>query len=156
MLKILIIEDEAPARKKLISFLDRIVANYVIQKEIETVSETIEYLSAQPELDLIFSDIELRDGNVFDAYNQLAVNVPIIFSTAYDQFWMDAFETNGIEYLLKPYSFARFEKAWTKYMALKQSMTDPQPDIIEKLDAILSKPASTSQILQGVYSGKEQ
>ena len=135
MIRILIIEDESPARKKLKNYLDRSGESIEIVKEIETVKESIEYLSSGPDIDLIFSDIELRDGNVFEAYNKLTVNTPIIFATAYDQFWMNAFETNGIEYLLKPYSFDRFEKAWNKYKALKNKLTENQNDIFKKLDS---------------------
>ena len=77
----------------------------------------------------------MRDGNVFDVYNQIAVNFPIIFVTAYDQFWMNAFETSGIEYLLKPYSYNRFEKAWNKYTSLKNKMEANHNDIFKKLDS---------------------
>jgi len=135
MIKVLIIEDEAPARKKLKNYLDKCGESIEIIREIETVKESIEYLETEPELDIIFSDIELRDGNVFEVYKQLSVSTPIIFATAYDQFWMDAFETNGIEYLLKPYSYARFEKAWNKYKVLKDKLRVQQNEIFKKLDA---------------------
>jgi len=134
MIKVVIIEDEAPARKKLKKHLERIDQSVSIVKEIETVEETKSFFESSCKIDLIFSDIELRDGNVFEAFEQQEVLVPIIFSTAYDQFWMSAFETNGIEYLLKPYSFSRFEKAWNKYILMKNSFTNNQDDIIKKLD----------------------
>ena len=134
MIKVVIIEDEAPARKKLRNFLKKIDETFEIVGEIETLDETLDFFKSSPELDLIFSDIELRDGNVFEIYNQLEIHTPIIFTTAYDQFWMNAFETNGIEYLLKPYSFSRFEKAWNKYASLKSNIINNQPDIIQKLD----------------------
>ncbi|MCT4698899.1 LytR/AlgR family response regulator transcription factor [Tenacibaculum haliotis] len=135
MLKIVIIEDEVPARKKLKNYLDKIEVSYKIVKEIETTKETLSFFETNPDVDLIFSDIELRDGNVFEIYNQIKINAPIIFISAYDTFWMNAFETSGIEYLLKPYSFARFEKAWYKYMSLKNKMEIKQTDIFNKLDA---------------------
>jgi len=135
MIKVVIIEDEAPARKKLKNYLERIGQSVSIVKEIETVDETKAFFESSPKVDLVFSDIELRDGNVFEAYEQQEVRIPIIFSTAYDQFWMNAFETNGIEYLLKPYSFTRFEKAWNKYISMKNSFANNQDDIIKKLDA---------------------
>ncbi|MCT4648219.1 MAG: LytTR family DNA-binding domain-containing protein, partial [Carboxylicivirga sp.] len=107
----------------------------VVVKELETVDDTMAFLQTSPDIDLIFSDIELRDGNVFEVYNQMQVKVPIIFATAYDQFWMNAFETNGIEYLLKPYSYTRFEKAWKKFTLLKGNGEADHSDIIKKLDA---------------------
>jgi len=135
MIKILIIEDEAPARKKLRKQLERIGENILVVKEIETVVDTKAFFESNTEVDLIFSDIELRDGNVFEVYSQFLIESPIIFTTAYNQFWMNAFETNGIEYLLKPYSYSRFEQAWKKYTTLKNKISGKQDDIIKKLDA---------------------
>lgn len=135
MIKVVIIEDEAPARKKLKNYLGKIGESIEIIKEIETVDETQSFFQTSPDVDLIFSDIELRDGNVFDVYNQITIDFPIIFVTAYDQFWMNAFETSGIEYLLKPYSYNRFEKAWNKYTSLKNKMEVNHNDVFKKLDA---------------------
>lgn len=134
MIKVVIIEDEAPARKKLRSYLEKTGEEISVVKEIETVADTLAFFQVSPEIDLIFSDIELRDGNVFEVYNQLTITAPIIFATAYDTFWMNAFETSGIEYLLKPYTFARFEKALQKFDALKKKMTADH-DVFQKLDA---------------------
>jgi len=135
MIKVVIIEDEAPARKKLRKHLERTGESILVVKEIETVTDTRAFFESHSEVDLIFSDIELRDGNVFEIYSQLAIEAPIIFTTAYNQFWMNAFETNGIEYLLKPYSFSRFERAWNKYISLKNNMNGTHEDMIKKLDA---------------------
>ena len=135
MFKIVIIEDEAPARKKLKNYIEKTGENFEIIKEIETVDETQSFFQTYPDVDLIFSDIELRDGNVFDVYNQIKITAPIIFITAYDSFWMNAFETSGIEYLLKPYSYPRFEKAWHKYTFLKNKMEVNHNDVFSKLDA---------------------
>lgn len=134
MFRIVIIEDEAPARKKLISYLNNLNTPYTLLAEIETVDETLAFLNTNAEIDLIFSDIELRDGNVFDVYSSLTITTPIIFTTAYNNFWMNAFETNGIEYLLKPYSFKRFEKAWNKFNNLKESISQNQLAIFKQLD----------------------
>lgn len=134
MIKVVIIEDEAPARKKLKNYIEKIGESIEILKELETVEDSINYFKTAPEVDLIFSDIELRDANVFELYNQATISCPIIFTTAYDQFWMNAFETNGIEYLLKPYSFNRFEKAWNKFIVLKSNKTEEHLDLFKKLD----------------------
>ncbi|TVQ09382.1 MAG: DNA-binding response regulator [Bacteroidetes bacterium] len=120
MIKVLIIEDEIPARKKLKRFLDQLEAPVEVVAEMDTVEGSIGFLENET-VDLIFSDIELLDGNAFEIYNQVSVNCPIIFTTAYDQFWMDAFESNGIEYLLKPFSKERFQKAWNKFLVLRKS-----------------------------------
>ncbi|MBW1296289.1 LytR/AlgR family response regulator transcription factor [Aquimarina litoralis] len=134
MIKIVLIEDESPARKKLKNYLDKLGEPYVVIKEIETVTETLSFFKTLPEVDIIFSDIELRDGNVFEAYDKITMNYPIIFATAYNDFWMNAFETNGIEYLLKPFSYARFEKAWNKYKTLKNKMSTNTNELLGVLD----------------------
>lgn len=122
MYKILIIEDEAPARKKLKRYIEKICNSYDILAELETVVDAKAFLTQVHDLDLIFSDIELRDGSVFEVYNEVSLNCPIIFATAYNEFLMNAFETNGIEYLLKPYSFERFSNAWDKFIRLKGNL----------------------------------
>lgn len=115
MIRILIIEDEIPARKKLKRFIAELDTPTQIKNEIDTVDRSVEFLKNN-QVDLIFSDIELLDGNAFEIYHQVSISCPIIFTTAYDQFWMDAFESNGIAYLLKPFSKDRFQKAWDKFL----------------------------------------
>ncbi len=117
MKRILIIEDEQPARKKLIRFLQELEEETEVVTEIDTVAAGIPFLKTHT-VDLIFSDIELLDGNAFDIYRNVEVTSPIIFTTAYDQFWMSAFENNGIDYLLKPFSKERFRQAWEKFNRL--------------------------------------
>ena len=135
MIKVVILEDEGPARKKLNTFLEKTETAHVVIREIETIHEGLSFFQTSPEIDLILSDIELRDGNVFEIYNQIEITAPIIFITAYDHFWMNAFDTNGIAYLLKPYSFSRFEKALQKYEALKSKLSVTQNDLFQKIDA---------------------
>ncbi len=120
MIKILIIEDEIPARKKLKRFIEELEIETLVVAEIDTVETAINFLQTT-NVDLIFSDIELLDGNVFEVYKEVAVSCPIIFSTAYDNFWMNAFEVNGIDYLLKPFSKERFMKAWDKFILLRNT-----------------------------------
>lgn len=136
MIKVVIIEDEIPARKKLKRFLDEVDNSAQIIAEIGTVSEAIEFLKKENSIDLILSDIELQDGNAFEIYQEVNVSCPIIFTTAYNQFLMDAFESNGIEYLLKPFSLDRFQKAWNKFLLLKK--TDVKnDDLLLKLNQII-------------------
>ncbi len=131
MIKILIIEDEIPARKKLKRFIEELDTPVEIVAEIDTVSSAIDFLMKN-QVDVIFSDIELLDGNAFEIYSKVALTCPIIFTTAYDQFWMNAFESNGIAYLLKPFSRERFQKAWDKY----QWLGHPASDTHNSIDAL--------------------
>lgn len=123
MIKILIIEDEIPARKKLKRFLEELDSTTKVVAEIDNVVSAVAFLK-NTSVDLIFSDIELLDGNAFEIYKEVSISCPIIFTTAYDQFWMDAFETNGIAYLLKPFSKERFQQAWDKFLLFRNSSSD--------------------------------
>jgi len=139
MYKILIIEDEAPARKKLKRFISQACSSYEIVAEIETVIATKKFLSEVQDIDLIFSDIELRDGSVFEVYNDISLHCPIIFATAYNEFLMNAFEANGIEYLLKPYSFERFKNAWDKFIRLRGELSPNYNELIDTLNNLIKK-----------------
>ena len=123
MIKILIIEDEIPARKKLKRFLEELNTAIEVVAEIDTVQKAIDFL-ADTKVDLIISDIELLDGNAFEVYKQIPVACPIIFTTAYDQFLMNAFESSGIDYLLKPFSKERFQKSWNKFLQFRNTASE--------------------------------
>lgn len=133
MIKILLIEDEIPARKKLKRFLEGLDTPTTVIAEIDTVATAVSFLKSNS-VDLIFSDIELLDGNAFEIYQQVSISCPIIFTTAYDQFWMNAFDTNGIAYLLKPFSKERFQKAWDKFLLLKNSENKLMADLTRLIE----------------------
>ncbi|WNI37084.1 LytTR family DNA-binding domain-containing protein [Chryseobacterium sp. SG20098] len=136
MIKVVIIEDEIPARNKLKRFISGLETPIEIVAEIDTVEKAVVFLK-NSSVDLIFSDIELLDGNAFEIYDQVNISCPVIFTTAYDQFWMNAFESNGIEYLLKPFSQSRFQKAWDKFLLLGKTHSEPQ-DVLAKLQQMLN------------------
>lgn len=116
-MNILILEDEQRAGEKLIDAIYSVVTHCKIEWK-RSVIDAIEFLKENPALDIIFSDIQLLDGNVFKVYETIRPNCPIIFCTAYNTFYIDAFKTNGIAYLLKPYTTASFEDAWNKFLLL--------------------------------------
>ena len=116
-LNICVIEDEQQAGEKLISMIKTESPDSSITW-VRSIQEGKKFLSTDHKIDLIFSDIELLDGNVFTLYNEITPECPIIFCTAYNNFYTDAFDTNGIAYLLKPYSKKQFGNAWEKYIKL--------------------------------------
>lgn len=142
MITVLIIEDERPARQRLKRLLADVSTPVKIAAELDTVADSIAFLQ-QHQPDLIFSDIELLDGQAFDIYRQQAPGCPIIFTTAYHQFWMDAFESNGIDYLLKPFSTERFQKAWDKFQLLRNQPSSMQPlaSLLQRLESTLQTKA---------------
>lgn len=119
MIHVILIEDELPARKKLHRFLAELNEPVTVIAESGSVQESAALLRSGLAPDLILSDIELLDGNAFEIFEQVKVTCPVIFTTAYDRYWMNAFETNGIEYLLKPFSSERFRKAWDKFLLFR-------------------------------------
>lgn len=126
-MRVLIIEDETRAAKRLVKLLQDMAPHFEIVKCIETVRESITFLNEQT-VDLIFSDIQLADGLSFEIYKQIQVKCPIIFTTAYDQYAIEAFETNGIDYLLKPIDGNRLKKSLNKFEQL-QSISAPSIDL---------------------------
>ncbi|MFD1551341.1 DNA-binding response regulator [Putridiphycobacter roseus] len=113
-MNVLIIEDESRAAIRLEKLLGMLAPHFKIIAKLETVRESITFLQTT-KVDLIFSDIQLADGLSFEIYSQISVDCPIVFTTAYDQYAIIAFETNGIDYLLKPIAEERLKKAINKF-----------------------------------------
>lgn len=113
-MKVLIIEDEARAASHLERLLTKVAPEMEVVARLESVRDALAFLSRKPDLGLIFSDIQLADGLSFEIYQQVKVNCPIIFTTAWDHYAIEAFNTNGIDYLLKPIEEERLLKAIEK------------------------------------------
>ena len=128
MLNTIIIEDEKSARQSLINALLNIDANVNVVAQLSSVKESIEYFSRAPEADLIFCDVQLEDGLSFEIFSRIEIRTPVIFITGYDQFVMNAFEYNGIDYLLKPVSEDELQKAIIKYRKLEKHFSN-QPSL---------------------------
>jgi len=113
-MRIILLEDEPRAANHLERLLAGIAPGMIIVARIESVRDGVKWLQNNPEPDLIFSDIQLADGLSFDIFKQVAVQCPLIFTTAYDQYAIEAFKTNGIDYLLKPIEEERLRQAVDK------------------------------------------
>ncbi|NUO00551.1 MAG: response regulator transcription factor [Saprospiraceae bacterium] len=117
-MRVFILEDEALAAQRLMEFIQIAYPEAQIAGWEKTIRQGLLWLQQNEEPDLLFSDIELLDGNVFRLYEAHRVNCPVIFTTAYDQFLLQAFQVNGIAYLLKPYDLEQFKQAIAKYNRL--------------------------------------
>ena len=117
-MKIVVIEDEKITADDLIENLLAVKPNYTIVKILKSISEALVFFQQQPEVDLIFSDIQLGDGLSFDIFKKVKINVPIIFCTAYNEYALEAFKANGIDYILKPFNIAEIKKAIEKFELL--------------------------------------
>lgn len=120
MLNAIIIEDEKPALQSLIEALSQVSAEVQVEAVLSSVAESIDYLSASPEIDIIFSDVQLPDGLSFEIFRATEVKIPVIFITGYDEFMVNAFTFNGIDYLLKPIDKKELDKALVKYQMLEK------------------------------------
>lgn len=110
----IILEDENRAVNHLIRLIGRVSSQLEIIGTFETVRESIDYLQREPALDLVFSDVQLADGTSFEIFSRVRVECPIIFTTAYDTYAIDAFNANGVDYLLKPIEEERLKTAIEK------------------------------------------
>ena len=117
-MKALIIEDETAAALNLEAILKQVAPGVEVIGTLESVEESIGWLRANPQPDLLFMDIHLADGDSFRIFDAVEVTAPVVFTTAYDQYALEAFRVNSIDYLLKPFSFADFNRSVTKAQSL--------------------------------------
>lgn len=150
MLNAIMIEDEKPALETLMRTLNEVSADVNIIATLKSVKESIDYLSAPNNADIIFSDVQLPDGLSFEIFNHADVKAPVIFITGYDQFMLNAFEYNGIDYLLKPVNKYDLEKALQKYKRLEKHFETNNTAIEKLLDQLKNKKKSRILVRKGI------
>ena len=109
----LIIEDEELAARNLTNILKEI-GNIKTIAILESIADTVEWFEVNDLPDLVFMDIHLADGSAFEIFKMIRIDCPIIFTTAYDEYALQAFKVNSIDYLLKPIALADLKKALDK------------------------------------------
>jgi DNA-binding LytR/AlgR family response regulator len=119
-MKVIIIEDEKPAAEKLLKAIKKADPAIEVMAVLNSVKTSVAWLQQNPMPDLLFMDIELGDGLSFKIFDKVDISSPIIFCTAFDEYWQEAFEHSSIDYLLKPVSQEKLEAALNKYEKLKQ------------------------------------
>ena len=125
-MRVLIIEDEPAAARQLKRMIQSILPTCQILDNLDSVEQTIEWFTQNPAPDLAFFDIQLSDGLSFDIFRQVKIDCPIIFTTAYDQYAIQAFQVNSIDYLLKPIEPKVLKRAIEKYNQLKTPIDTSQ------------------------------
>lgn len=118
-MNIIIIEDEIKTAKALAKMIQSLQPSAQIAATIQSVKTAVDYLSENANPDLIFMDVQLADGNCFEIFKQVQVLSPVIFCTAFDEYVMDAFKANGVDYILKPFSADSLQSAFEKVALLK-------------------------------------
>lgn len=148
-MNIIIIEDERLTAEDLADMIAELEPDARIVATLSSVHEAMTYLRNNEEPDLIFSDIQLGDGLSFEVFQAIDIQAPIIFCTAYDEYAIEAFQTNGIHYILKPFKEEEISKALDKYNKLRSSFapSDNSLDSILQMFQQKSQPKATSVLV---------
>ncbi len=145
MLQTLIIEDEPASARRLERILTEL--NVYCVAKVASVGQGIELLKKQPKLDFILADIQLGDGTSFDIFNEVECKIPIIFTTAYDQYAIKAFKLNSVDYLLKPVVKKELKVAIEKLEQKISLSSQTMKAILQQLNLERSKPNYNSNLL---------
>jgi DNA-binding LytR/AlgR family response regulator len=117
-MRILIVEDETVACENMIDILSEIDPGIVVEGNTESIGQTIQWMQHHIPPDLILMDIHLSDGSAFAIFDHIKIETPIIFTTAYDEYALEAFKVNSIDYLLKPVKKEELQRALDKFNRL--------------------------------------
>jgi DNA-binding LytR/AlgR family response regulator len=132
MMLALIVEDEALAANNLRTVIGS-VGTVKIVAVLESIAETVEWFSFNPQPDILFLDIHLADGSAFEIFNRVQITCPVIFTTAYDEYALKAFKVNSIDYLLKPIDAGAVQKSLKKLSVLNKSGSE-QSDLFNLIE----------------------
>lgn len=136
-MKIAVIEDESLAAKRLVRLISELRKDVVVDFQTDSVEDAVVYFDKNPDIQLAFMDVQLADGISLDIFQHTSVNVPVIFTTAYDHYAVKAFKVNSIDYLLKPIETKELERALHRYDALfAQKSTAALPDLHHLIAAV--------------------
>ncbi len=147
LIKVVIVEDEPPAANRLEKMLLKARSNIEVLAKLESVKEAVTFFESAPDIDLCFMDIQLADGISFEIFSQVDVEAPIIFTTAYDDYSLQAFKVNSIDYLLKPIDQLDLEKSLKKFGKFSGKLKAIDQDKIDSLLEVLQKKNYKEQFL---------
>ncbi|MCA6381142.1 MAG: response regulator transcription factor [Cytophagales bacterium] len=131
-MRLVLLEDEQPALRHLKRMIGEVAPHATVVAHFDAVESAIGWFQSNADYDLIISDIQLSDGLSLAIFRQVKMTKPIIFTTAFDQYAIEAFKVNGIDYLLKPVKAEELSKAIEKYKTLFNHNNQPPLDV-EKL-----------------------
>ncbi|WP_080902590.1 LytTR family DNA-binding domain-containing protein [Parabacteroides sp. Marseille-P3160] len=138
-MKAVIIEDETAAVRNLKAILKDVAPEIDIVATLDSIRQSVSWFSSHPMPDLLFMDIHLADGESFHIFQEIEINVPVIFTTAYDEYALKAFQVNSIDYLLKPIKSDDVALALNKFNRISQS--DREQYISRVLKTLAAPPA---------------
>lgn len=133
MKRVIIVEDETAAVVNLRSMLSMVVGDYEIVAILESVEESIDFFKGDVDADVVFMDIHLADGDSFHIFRSVDIDIPIIFTTAYNEYALEAFKVNSIDYLLKPFKEEDLRRALDKLHRLTTTEREMQRVNVDKM-----------------------
>lgn len=132
-MNILIIEDEQHTAERLVQLLKKYDQNLNILAIIPSIKKAKEWFRNNKQPDLIFQDIVLNDGNCFEIYEEISIDSPFIFTTAYSEYALESFKLNSIDYIVKPYDFSDLKRVLEKFEKFKGVFTPPTNEILKEV-----------------------
>ena len=140
-MKVVIVEDERPDAERLEMLLKRVHPDSQVIKVLDSVKGSVEWFRENPgSADLVFMDIKLTDGLSFEIFKEVRINQPMIFTTAYNEYALEAFRVNSIDYLLKPVSVEELDRSLNKLSSLRENLMEGHHRIeFEELARVLGK-----------------
>ena len=138
-MRVVIVEDEINAFEYLRSSLLKIVDGLEVVTHLESVKASVNFFQSNDDFDLVFMDIQIADGLSFEIFNHVPLKKPIIFTTAYDQYAIEAFKVHSVDYLLKPIHKDDLVKAIDKYRSLFKESETSSSDALYKMMSQLNK-----------------
>jgi DNA-binding LytR/AlgR family response regulator len=144
-MNVLIVENEKPAAEKLQRLLKKIDGNIVVTGITETVEGTVNWFQNNALPDIILMDIQLDDGLCFEIFETIKIDVPVIFTTAFNDYMLRAFKVNSIDYLLKPIEEDSLKNAIAKFKSLQVKITG---DMIKQLFGEIGKQYKTRFLIK--------
>jgi DNA-binding LytR/AlgR family response regulator len=146
-MRVLIVEDETAAASRLRKMVAEVAPDAQILEVTDSISSTVKWLKGNPAPDLILLDIHLADGPSFKIFEEIEVSTPVIFTTAFDQYAIQAFKVNSIDYLLKPIKREELEHSFAKYRGLFGGKILPNYNELLKALAEQAKPQTRQRFL---------
>jgi two-component system response regulator LytT len=141
-MNVLIVEDEIKTAELLKEIIES-NNNFTVIKIADSIEKTVSFLQKNSyNVDLLFLDIQLADGQSFSIFDQIDINKPVVFCTAYDEYVMKAFKNNGIDYILKPFEEKDIYNALEKVSNLKESLSKESSNLADKIKYLLKEDKS--------------
>lgn len=148
MKRVIIVEDETAAVVNLRSMLAAVAGDVEVISVLESVEEAVEFFLSKPSADVVFMDIHLADGDSFRIFDRVDITIPIIFTTAYNEYALEAFKVNSIDYLLKPYKEEELRRALDKLQRLTASERVEQQRNREQMVATVQSAALQTMLVR--------